>query len=183
MKALDFRRYNSMRLDRRKTRHEENHPEVSGFCSLSARHETISCGTIAVVPEPNNLGPNVGSDIIGWIESGSYVVEANQIATRIGMGKRPGEQDLHRMRSLWESALASARSVDPTSLNQVYAGLCDHFRDDFLPGVELRLDALVDPRRGKMAEADRLLLRWDNWYFSRQAGIKLALRKLGFPIE
>ena len=122
--------------------------------------------------------------ITAWIESGSYYVQANQIAFRGGIERRPmNNQEIDTARSLIKKAVATASRVDPAKLNKVYPGFGDHFQDDFSPGIELRLDALEDPRRGKMNEADALLQRWDDWYFTHQADLKQRLREAGIPVE
>lgn len=126
---------------------------------------------------------SLDSHIAAWLESGSYSVEANQIANRMALGQHPIDADISRLRYLLSRAVAAAHAVQPAKLNQVYPGLGDHFREDYLPGIERRLDAIENPQRGKMQEADALLRQWDNWYFKHQADIKRKLQELNFPVE
>lgn len=127
----------------------------------------------------DNLRPHV----IAWAESGSYYIEANQIAFRIGIGSQPKEQDIEQMRSLLKRAVTTAQIVEPMRLNDLYPTLGDHFRNDYLPGIKCRLDALESPMRGKMKKADKLLEQWDVWYFENQIELMRRLQQIGFPFE
>ena len=81
------------------------------------------------------------------------------------------QEEFEEMVRLQEAALSEARKVDVAILNERLVGLGDHYRDEFIVGMEKLLEGHKTPDDRTLFEGNllliqghRLLDRWGDWY-------------------
>lgn len=72
-------------------------------------------------------------------------------------------------------ALEAANSVDTELLDSIVPGFGTHFRDDFISGVSLFLDALQSSSDERLGRSREALDRWDDWYNANRQRIEASV--------
>lgn len=72
-------------------------------------------------------------------------------------------------------ALQFAEKVEPRLLNKIYPQWGDHYRDEYLRGLMLTLEAHKNNDPAKGAAGSKLLLAWLDWYEAHFEDIKSSM--------
>jgi hypothetical protein len=121
-------------------------------------------------------------DLAALMESGTYYNDASSVAVRFATGAKPTNADLDEMLADLRKARDLAETIDANKLEAVYPSLGRSFNELYLPGLRLRVDAMENPRNGRMQEANVLLEQWDAWYRENAEAFKARLREIGIPV-
>ena len=90
-------------------------------------------------------------------------------------GSLYSDPELKRIIELRMMALEAAKSVDIEILNSIVAGFGTHFRDDFISGVTLFLDAVRSSSDELLGRSRGDLNRWVDWYDANREHIEAAV--------
>ena len=102
-----------------------------------------------------------------------YSNQAAYLATQQpGLYSNP---ELEKIITLRRMALETAKSVDVEILESIVAGLGTHFRDDFIRGVSLFLDAVQSRSDELLGRSREALNRWADWYDANRERIEVAV--------
>jgi hypothetical protein len=94
--------------------------------------------------------------------------------------QRPGlysNPDLDKIVSLRKMALEAAKAVDIEVLDSIVAGFGTHFRDDFIRGVALFLEAVQSSSDELLGRSRQALNRWTGWYDANRERIEVAVNE------
>lgn len=102
-----------------------------------------------------------------------YSNQAGYLATQQpGLYSNP---ELEKIIALRRMALETAKSVDIEILDSIVAGFGAHFRDDFISGVALFLEAVQSSSDELLARSREALNRWADWYDVNRERIEAAV--------
>ena len=72
----------------------------------------------------------------------------------------------------YKKALTEAKKVDIESTNQTYPGFGDHFRSEFIKGLELFIQSVETGDEMTFDASMALLSKWKNWYQANMEGFR-----------
>jgi len=107
-------------------------------------------------------------------------IEYNNQATRImnmgGSGELINPEDMDKIIKFTKKALAEAKLVDIRKLNHRYLDFGNHFRDEFIKGLELYIEGIEKNDNLKMLLGQSLQGNWGDWYDQNIEGIRRSKR-------
>jgi len=92
--------------------------------------------------------------------------QATIIANKAGASGKTTEDDIRAMVNYYKQALEEAHQVDIEKLNRDYAGFGDHYRDEFIRGIELFIEGFEQSDPEKFLAGQILLNRWEVWFYN-----------------
>jgi hypothetical protein len=109
-----------------------------------------------------------------FLQALGYSNQAAYLATQQpGLYSNP---KLEKIIALRRMALETAKSVDIEILDSIVAGFGSHFRDDFIRGVTLFLEAVQSSSSDELLGRSREALnRWADWYDANRERIEVAV--------
>ena len=75
-------------------------------------------------------------------------------------------------------AKVESERVKTNHLNSIYDGLGDHYKNEFITGLELFIQGYGNSDNEKLQEGDELLDQFSAWYNTNVAGIEESLRSM-----
>jgi len=160
-----------------------NYAVNNGFTKWLLLGEVVSTGKAIIWPyfifsADNKNVKSRDLDIINFYKS----LENSQNATKIINQGEPykiiPEENMDKILSYYEKALMYANKVDINKLNNIYNGLGKHFKNEFIKGISLKLEADKNADIPKSIKGSKLLNEWDNWYIDNMEEINRAFRKI-----
>lgn len=106
-----------------------------------------------------------------------YGNQAATIQNKLPDYKVIAKEDMKAIVDLQRQSLIEAKLVDIDQLNGDYKEFGTHYRDEFIKGLELFLDAYDTIDSSKNVEALMLLDRWEGWYRQNIDGIRRAVQR------
>lgn len=94
----------------------------------------------------------------------NYHNEATKISNSPEGGKNMTQEDVVKMIENDKLALQQAKLVDISQLNAQYSGFGDHYRDEFIKGLDLFIGGVNDLDNKKSMQGQILLGQWGDWY-------------------
>ncbi len=108
-----------------------------------------------------------------FLQAVVYSNQAGYLATQqTGLYSNP---ELEKIITLRRMALETAKSVDIEILDSIVAGFGTHFRDDFIRGVRLFLEAVQSSSDEILWRSREALNRWADWYDAHRECIEAAV--------
>lgn len=133
---------------------------TESFAGFDKKHEETT--------QPRELpGDNPLSeypDLAALMESDTYYNDASSIAVRFATGTKPTNGEIDKMLVDLRKTRDLAETINADEIDAVSPSLGRAFNDLYLPGLRLRVDAMENPKKGKMQEANVLLEQWDDWW-------------------
>jgi hypothetical protein len=115
----------------------------------------------------------VRGEVQKFLQGLGYSNQAGYLATQqAGLYSNP---ELNKIITLRRMALETARSVDIEVLDSIVVGFGTHFRDEFIRGVSLFLDAVQASSDELLARSREALNRWADWYDANRERIEVAV--------
>jgi hypothetical protein len=99
----------------------------------------------------------------------------NKAATTIDKIEDPYQTtraDREEVIGYYKKALAEAKKADIESMNHHYTGFGDHFRDEFIKGLELFIQGYEKHDEMTFDASQALLRKWKNWYQANMEGFR-----------
>lgn len=155
----------------------------NGFTKWLFLGEVVSTGKAIVWPyfifSDNNKNVEINdTDVINFYKA----LENSQNATKIINQGEPytiiPKENMDRILNYYEEALIYANKVDLNKLSNIYRGLGEHFENEFIRGISLKLEANKNADITKSIEGSKLLNKWDNWYIDNMEEINQAFRNI-----
>lgn len=109
-----------------------------------------------------------------FLQALGYSNQAGYLLTQ-HTGSLYSDPQLKKIIELRIMALEAAKSVDIEILNSIVDGFGTHFRDDFMIGVGLFLEAVQSSSDERLGRSRDALNRWADWYDANRARIEVAV--------
>lgn len=90
--------------------------------------------------------------------------QATRISNSGGAYEEIAENDIKAMAEYYKQALSKAHQVDIKKLNSDYLGFGDHYRDEFIKGVDLFVEGFERSDTEKFLQGQVLLDSWGKWF-------------------
>jgi hypothetical protein len=115
----------------------------------------------------------VRGEVQKFLEALGYSNQAGYLATQQpGLYSNP---ELKKVIALRRMALETAKSVDIEILDSIVVGFGTHFRDDFITGVRLFLEAVQSSSDDLLRRSREAFNRWADWYDANRERIEAAV--------
>jgi hypothetical protein len=101
-----------------------------------------------------------------------YANKATAIINKGGPYQQISQADMEEIIGYYKKALAEAKEADIESMNKHYPGFGDHFRSEFMKGLELFLQSYEKGDMVASIASQALLDQWGNWYQANIGGIR-----------
>ncbi len=109
------------------------------------------------------------------IEHYSKSIDLANKATKISNSgeayQQIGEEEIKGMVGNYKLALTEARQVDTQKLNSMYSGLGDHYKNEFIVGIEMFINGFEKSDTEKFLQGQMLLSQWGDWYDKNRSDI------------
>lgn len=111
---------------------------------------------------------------VHFIEALNSVMAATEISNRSGAGV-VSEEKMSEIIALWDEALRHADLVRDEVLDLIHPELTFRFRNQFEPGVRLRLQNAQSPEGDFSAEVEggRLISSWGDWFTQVRRNLRI----------
>ena len=101
-----------------------------------------------------------------------YTNKATAVINKGGPYQSISQADMEEIIGYYKKALAEAKKADIESMNQHYPGFGDHFRSEFIKGLELFIQSYEKGDMMTSLASQTLLNEWGNWYQANIDGIR-----------
>ncbi|MCL6741170.1 hypothetical protein LZ518_08505 [Sphingomonas sp. RB56-2] len=106
----------------------------------------------------------------------NYRNEAATIENKVcgpGVACTPSQEDWDAIYSYYERALSEARQADILDLNRQHPGFGDHFKNEFIEGLAMIVEAGNEPaKRSESIEGQILVHRFGDWFEANEDAIR-----------
>lgn len=102
----------------------------------------------------------------------NYANQATQIINTGNPFEQVDQADIQTVLEFNKKALEEAKLVDIENLNRDYKDFGNHYRDEFIRGLELFIDGFEISDNQKILEGQILLDKWGTWYSQNIEEIK-----------
>lgn len=85
-------------------------------------------------------------------------------ATKLLNASSATDQDLYDAIQYQQQALEVARLVDTEKLNEAYATFGDHYKSEFIAGLEVMINGYNNRDNNTFLEGQVILDQWGSWY-------------------
>ncbi|MCK5061235.1 hypothetical protein KAR28_01640 [Candidatus Parcubacteria bacterium] len=107
---------------------------------------------------------SVGSNIEHFSKSIDFANKATRISNGGSVYQQMGEEEIKRMVENYKQALSEAKQVDIQKLNSDYQEFGDHYKNEFITGMEMFIDGFEKSDAQKFLQGQMLLSQWGDWY-------------------
>jgi hypothetical protein len=112
------------------------------------------------------------SNIEHFIKSLDYANEATKFINQGQSYELVSDDDIKKCIDLYRKALTEAKFVDVDKLNAHHPNFGNHFRDEYLQGLQLLIDSYDKHQDQDFINAQLLLNKWGVWYSANLDNIK-----------
>jgi len=106
-----------------------------------------------------------------------YKNKATLIQNKGGPYQGISEMDFESIKSYYKKALQEAKKADLKAMNRSYPGLGDHFRDEFIQGIEMFISSNETGDSAAIIQSQLILAQWDDWFNANIEGIRASRYK------
>ncbi len=108
---------------------------------------------------------SLGGNNVGYFsKSIDFANKATKISNNGGAYSQMEGKEIKGMVDNYKQALAEAKQVDTQKLNSDYLGFGDHYKNEFIAGIEMFIDGFEKSDTQKFLQGQMLLLQWGDWY-------------------
>jgi hypothetical protein len=100
-----------------------------------------------------------------------YSNKATAIINKGGANQLISQADMEEIISCYKQALTEAKKTDVESMNQHYPGFGDHFKSEFMEGLELYIKSSESGDVMTSLSSQELLDKWGNWFDANRDNI------------
>lgn len=111
-------------------------------------------------------------DIEHFSKSIDFANKATKISNSGGAYQQMGEEEIKGMVENYKEALTEARLVDIQKLNSDYQNFGDHYKNEFIAGIEMFIDGFEKSDTQKFLQGQMLLQQWGDWYEKNFSAIR-----------
>ncbi len=116
---------------------------------------------------------SVSNDTIEhYSKSINFANQATKISNTGEAYQQISEGEMGAMTDNYQLALAEARQVDTNKLNSMYSGLGDHYKNEFIAGIEMFINGFEKSDSDQFLQGQMLLSRWGDWYNQNREEIR-----------
>lgn len=148
-----------------------NYAKENGFIKWVLLGEIIPTAKAIIWPY-YVLNPVDSSSIKHFIESISYANMATKIINKQKPFSPIDSADMEKVIEYHKKALAEAKKVNISILNKHYAGWGDHFKEEYVKGLDLLTQSYENHDVVMSLTAQKLIDLWDTWYSENIDNIK-----------
>ena len=102
----------------------------------------------------------------------NYKNKATEIINKSAAYKKLSQTDMDKIIGHYKKALTEAKKADTESMNKYYPEFGDHFRSEFMKGLELFIQSYDTVDMKASIESQILLDQWGNWYQANFDGLR-----------
>lgn len=112
----------------------------------------------------DQMFPPNNNDVKHFSNSMDLANKATGVSNAGGAFEQISEDDIEQMIEYYKQALEEAQQVDVAKLNRDYTNFGDHYRDEFMKGMELFVEGLGQSDQEMSLNGQVLLDRWGTWF-------------------
>lgn len=143
-----------------------------GFLKWVLFGEIVATAKAVVWPYFVFISVSPESTISHFSKAIDYANKATAIINKGGAYQLLSQSDVEEIVGYYKKALAEAKEADIKSMNQYYPEFGDHFKSEFIKGLELAIQSYEKRDAMISISAHTLLNEWGDWYQSNIEGIR-----------
>lgn len=106
------------------------------------------------------------------IKSLDYANKATVVINKVGPNQQISQADMEQIINYYKKALAESKKANIEWMNQHYPGFGDHYRSEFMRGLELFIQSYEKNDAIDALASQALLKQWGDWYQANIDDIK-----------